>query len=122
VAADRLVYFLFGSPDLVVQESRAKANNLDAAEAKALAEAGRQGLAVLAYKRSDRVFIDLKKLLPHGVNQNFFAPPAQPINGPLKLLDVTHKGDTWELILQGQWQEKITLDDKYQVISTARIN
>lgn len=118
VAADRFVQFGFGYPDLVIKESTAKANNLDDAEAKALSEATRRLPVRLGYKSDDRVIINLVKLLPQG----FAAPPGQPNLGPLKLLDVSHKGNTWEVILQGQWQHKITLNDKYQVTSTTRIN
>ena len=32
--------------------------------------------------------------------------------GPMKIAEITHKGDKWEVTLQGAWQEKITLNEK----------
>ncbi len=122
IAADRLLYFGFGHPNLIIKESREKARNLDDAEERALSDARRRGLAVLAYKSPDRVLINLWKILPHNRSENFFAPPGDPRLGPLRLVDVVHKGNTWEVILQGQWQQKIVLNDKYEVTGTARIN
>lgn len=123
IAADRLVYFFFGQSDLLIMESRAKANNLNDAEGRALSEAARRDPVTLgSYKSPDRVWINIGKLLPRDGWRNFCAPPDQPICGPMKLVDVIHKGNTWEVIVEGQWQQKFTLDDKYQVTATARIN
>jgi hypothetical protein len=118
VAPDRLVYFVLGYPYLYARESRQKANNLDEAEAKALSDAKGRLDSLLAFKQDDQVATNLVKLLP----SQFATPPGQPNRGPLKLVDVVHKGSTWEITVQGQWQEKITLDDKYQVTATSRIN
>ena len=119
VSADRLVYFAFGYPNLAVKESRTKASNLDDAEAKALQEAKTRLPAVLAHKMDDWVLTNLGKVLPY----LFFVPMgSSAISGPIKIIEIAHKANTWELVLQGQWQEKIVLDDKYQVTATTRIN
>ena len=117
VANDRLVHFAFGYPNLVAHESLTKANGIDDAELKALAEATGRLPAKLTGQADDRVMTNLGKLLPHG----FFTPGSSQIPGPVRIVDITHHGNTWELILQGQWQEKITLDDQYRVTATSRL-
>jgi hypothetical protein len=120
VAPDRLLFFCVIYTTLDVKESREKATSIDDAEAQSLAEAGRRGAAGLAFKPSDLVTINLGKLLPRNINENFFALPGAANIGVVKLIDVSRKNSTWEVILQGQWQQKITLDDKYKVIGSVR--
>lgn len=116
-AGDRLVLFGF-TGSLVIHESLGKANGIEDAEAKALAEATSRLPAKLTGRTDDRVIINLGKLLP----LRFFAAERSPIVGPMKILDISHNNGGWELILQGQWKEKITLDNKYQFTGHTRIN
>ncbi len=119
IAADRLVLFAFARPFLVVHESFGKANSLDDAEAKALAEATGRLPAKLRGQKDDRVVIELSKWLPR---EFFLACDVCSGPGPSLVLNTTHKGNTWELILQGQWKQRVTLNNKYEVTGTARIN
>jgi hypothetical protein len=119
VAGDRLVHFAFGHPYLMVHESPAKGNGIDDAEAKALAEATGRLPSKLTGKTDDRVIINLGMLLPR---EFFLACPLCSGPGPVKITAISHKGNTWEITLQGPWQEKITLNQKYAVTAIARID
>jgi hypothetical protein len=118
-ASDRLIIFGWYRTPLVIHESTTKANNIDEAEAKSLSEAIIRLPAKLLHSTDDRVVIDTAKLLPHE-----FIMACELCSGPakMKLLDVAHKGNTWEITIQGQWKEKITLDEKYAVTATARVD
>ncbi len=117
VAPGKLIMFSYGHPDLVIHESSAKADSLDDAESKAFREANTKSLTI-SLRNTDRVIIPLGKVLARG----FSLPKGSVILGPLRIVDVTHKGNTWEVILKGQWQEKITLNEKYEITGHARIN
>ena len=39
-----------------------------------------------------------------------------------KVTAVTKKGKTWELTIQGKWNEKVLLDDMFKVVDMARID
>jgi len=119
VSGDRLVDFSFGLPYLVAHETFGKASSVDDAEAKAIAEATGRLPAKLMHKTDDRVMINLVKFLPH---EFFQACAICSGPAPTKIIDITHKGNTWELTLQGQWREKVTLNDKYEVTGTTRLN
>jgi hypothetical protein len=118
-AGDRLIVFGWYWNTLVIHESSTRAHGLDDAEAKALDEATGSLPKKLVHKTDDRVVIDTAKLFPRDF------PLACPLcSGPaqMKVLDVTHKGNTWEVTLQGQWKQQITLDNKYQVTGTSRVD
>jgi hypothetical protein len=119
VAADRIVKFGYAYPYLFAHESLGRANGIDDAEVKATNELVARLPAIQAYKTDDRVIMSLRKLLP---KEFFFRTPFSVMAGPFKVVDFSRKGSTWEVILQGSWQEKITLNDKYQITGTVRIN
>jgi len=118
-ASDRLIIFGWGHPTLMIQESFTKANGIDDAESRALSEATARLPAKMVHATDDRIVINIAKLLPSD-----FPLACVMCSGPapMEVLDVTHKGNTWEITLQGQWKEKITLDEKYQITGTTRIN
>lgn len=119
VAPDRMVGFGYALPSLVIHESLGKASGIDEAEAKTSTEILGRLPAIQAHSTDDRVIIPIRKIVP---NEFFFRTPLSPMSIPIKVTDASRKANTWELILQGSWQEKVTLNDKYQVTGTARIN
>jgi len=118
-SADRLIIFSWYFSTLAIHESFTKANGIDDAESKALSEATARLPAKMVHATDDRIVINTAKLLPSD-----FPLACVMCSGPalMKVLDITHKGNTWEMTLQGQWKEKITLDEKYQVTGTSRVN
>ena len=119
VASDRLVIFAFARPFLLVHESLGKASGIDDAETRVLAELSGQLPAKFTGRHDDRVLINLGKLVGH---EFLMACAMCQGPGPSKILDIIHKGNTWEITLKGQWQEKIILDNKYQVTGALRLN
>lgn len=122
IAGGALVHFAYRPPFLAAHESSGKAGSLDDAEAKSLAEATAQLPAKIVGRKDDRVVVNLGQVMP----QEFFmagpGPDPSPIRGPGRIVSVSHKGNTWEFVLQGRWQQKITLDNKYRVTSAVRVN
>ena len=118
-ASGRLTHFAFRPPFLMVHESATKANGIEDAEAKAFVEATDRLPAKLARKMDDRVIINLMKVLA----REFFLACAQCVGpGPTRIVNITRNGSTWELVLQGQWQERIILNQKYEITGHNRIN
>lgn len=118
VAPDRIIVFAFGPPSLIVHESFAKASRMDEAELGALSDATGRLEAKLKGRTDDRVLVDLSKL-PRGF---FLSCNACSGPGPQRVVSIERKGATWEIVLQGQWPEKVTLDEKYQLKSNVRLN
>ena len=118
VATGKLVLISIAYTDLIVSESIGKANSIDDAENKAFQEAPSRVAAFEANPRTGLLIISIWKVLP----RDFFIAPGHAQAGPVNMLDLTHKGNTWEVTIEGQWKEKITLNEKYELTGHARVN
>jgi len=120
LAADRLIKFGFAYHwGLIVHESLNKANSIDDAQTKASSEVLGRLPAIQALNPNDRVIISVRKQLP----EEFFRRTPRSVKaGPFELVHVSQKDGNWEVIVEGSWQEKITLNSKYQIVGMARIN
>jgi hypothetical protein len=115
VASDRLVVFTAYAPMIFVRESAQRAPDLEAAEASALREATNI-LADIEAGRPRDLKISLSKLGPE-----FFAPALSAGPGLITLAGVSREDGKWELTVEGQWREKVTLNDRYEVTGMARM-
>jgi hypothetical protein len=120
VADDRLVVFLKRDSDISVRESFERADSLDDSMSRALKSAadllgeierGSQG----SYYKS---FKDVP-LTPLG--RDFLGPKLSAAFGPIKLLSVSKLPSGWDILVQGQWKAKLTLNDKYETTGWEKI-
>jgi hypothetical protein len=119
-AGDRMTVFrvLPGSEMIYVQESTEKAHTLDDAEAKAIEAARRR----LGTPQSRQWYGWREVSLIKWLERNFFIPrySAAP-SFPIEILSVASRDGKWEVVLKAQWKERITMNDKYEVLTTTRV-
>lgn len=123
VARDRIIVFGFSQPSLLVHESFAKASSMDEAELGALWSANGGFQPKSNRKPDNRLVVELGLLVGQGkLPQGFFQTCHMCANPPpARMVSVERKGVTWEIVLQGQWREKLILDEKYQFKDSVRI-
>ena len=117
VAAASLLHFAANRSHVGIFESATKAGSLDEAESKALADAINR-VGPNGQRNANPRMIPIGKLLPI----EFCCPPGNAFCPEPTILEVLRRGNTWELVLQGQWQEKITLNDKFELSGHARVD
>jgi hypothetical protein len=119
VYEDHIVAFTMdGGPlGIYVRESAETAKDLDAAENEALRRVNRE----LAAFENDRMHgwrkVELSKHFGHD-----FLSPKDPglIVGLPRLFDVAHN-DNWEIVLEGNWKARVTMNAKYEVVKVERV-
>jgi len=114
-----LVIFMGGiSPNLYVRDIRGHAASMDDAEAKALTE------AAAFHKppsREDEMQLWHTVQLP-SLGRDFVSPPmSAQISLTPKVIGVQWDGQHWEVTLQGQWTEAITLDSSYSLVAMHKV-
>ncbi len=60
--------------------------------------------------------ISLQKL-----GRDFFAPKDSAMLGSYDISEVVRKDAGWEITLKGQWKVRPTLNDKYEIEKTERV-
>jgi hypothetical protein len=116
VAADRLAVFSGGTQVMFVRDSLERASSLDDAQTKAFREAEAE-LGSMETSPPRRHFKEVPLPLP----LDFFAPKYSAAPAKSRLIGVLRQDGKWTIIVEGQWKVRITLDDKYEVISTERV-
>jgi hypothetical protein len=122
----RLTSFWIVAPKIVVLESQKTAGSLDEAEQKALSEKrvveSEMEQMMTSKTPVERPDAKRVKFVPFGdLGEEFFSPPLSARAGPVKLLDLVRKGNHWEATIQGQWKERLDIDDNYKVIGKEQI-
>jgi hypothetical protein len=113
---ERLVIFMTQALEIDIWEAREKADSADDAEGRALKRAGEQLEAPGYNPLFGRLRISLQKDLGNA----FILKALEPTFTPAKFVDISHKDGTWEIILEDQWKERITLNDKFELLGHKR--
>ena len=56
------------------------------------------------------------------LDRDFLQPKLSPKPGPLKVIGVARQRSAWEVTLKGQWTEKLTLNDKFDITNMVRLD
>jgi hypothetical protein len=115
---ERLVMFMaqFAPVQIDIWEAREKADSADDAERRALRRAGEQLEAPGYNPFFGRIMTSLHEALGNAFVQKGFEANA----APAKFVDISHKDGNWEIVLEDQWKERITLNEKFGLIGHKR--
>jgi hypothetical protein len=116
LAPDRLLVFTQSSGLIYVRESKMKATSIDDAEAKALRDSTGDLDGYVA-----KVTAGPKISLHQHLGQEFATEPGNSMPGPVKLLGVSRRDGKWVITVSGRWKAEVTLDEKYEVVATRRL-
>ena len=117
VDRNQMVAFEAVVHSMLIQESTRTASHMDDAEAKALQSA----MAQLGILQHDTTFGSKRISLLEKLGNAFFTPKDSPLPGGFLVKSVSRKELKWEVEIEGQWRERLTLDDSGQVMSHYRI-
>jgi hypothetical protein len=116
-----LVVFSDSPPRLFVRESFSHADSLDEAETKALREATDE----LDYDAEKRGTLGSKQWTTVSLlklTMDFFLPKYSAGPSKAKLIGVSRREGNREILIEGQWKEKVVLNDKYEIVAMERID
>jgi hypothetical protein len=121
VADDRLVLFQKNPTGVWIQESFERAASPSDAMQRSLRSAsemlGEIGKGLQGSREQSFKTVRFTAVL----GEEFITAPARPILGPLKLISVSKVDSGWEIVAEGRWKAKFTLNDKYEVTGAVRI-
>jgi hypothetical protein len=108
-----------GMLTIYVWDAADKADSLDDADVKAI-EMARSRVGT---PQSRQWYGWHEVSLTRVLGRDFISPrdSAAP-SGPLRIVSISRPEDNWEVVLDGQWKEKVTLNDRYEVVKVARMN
>jgi hypothetical protein len=107
-------------PTLYVQETRDHAETMSAATTASLNAAAD---TLSEYQRRSPYGTAI--LLHPRLGNDFFGPPgsaAVAVLGGAKITGVSRRNGQWELVVKGQWTEKIVLTDKFELVGMTRVD
>jgi hypothetical protein len=113
---DGVVIFNVGPGRLNILDAPGQARDLEDAETKALKAAAQAPGSELGEMSPRWRTVPLLGL------DGFWALPLHANSGPLKILAVSRQEDGWNVLIEGQWKEMITLDGKYQLLKMQRVD
>lgn len=127
VSKDALVTFTLmpTPPTLYVKESRDHADSISDATAASF-KAAAKGLD--EYQNQGPSYGRAIRLLPQLTNTFFCTPPCTvgsaniPVLGGAKITGVSMQNGEWEIVVKGQWEERIVLNDKFELVRMTRVN
>ena len=99
-----------------IHESIGTARDIDDAESKAVQQVT-DHLSALA---STSFWNSYHKVLLNVLGREFFGPKLSAVDGPVRIEEVSRKEGSWVLTIKGQWTDKVTLNDKYEIIDVSR--
>jgi hypothetical protein len=123
VAPDRIVGVLAygGPPDIYIKEFTTKAHSMDDAEAKAIRELSEQMDVIRSNPWSGWTKTPLIDELGGPIKaRDFLAPKFSAEWGRIKIIDISHVEGSWQITLEGQWIEKLYLNEKFEFIKLER--
>jgi hypothetical protein len=62
-----------------------------------------------------------KEISLSALGPDFLSPKLSAAFGPIKLVGVSKLPSGWEILVEGQWKAKLTLNDKYELTSWVRL-
>jgi hypothetical protein len=104
--------------DLQVRQSNQKAMNIDDAESMAIREMSGQ----LQFLEGHRPYGWTSIRLSSKLARDFFAPKDSSAVGGFSITDVSRRSDGWELILKGQWKERLVLTHSLDIASVEKLD
>jgi hypothetical protein len=114
---EKLAVFWIQPPEIVVIDSEKKAASLGDAEKKSLAEA----LELVGDFENRSFWRRLPRASFGSLDSSFFAPQFSSAWLPIALLSVERSEAGWEVLVEGQWRARLSLNRKYELIGTARV-
>ena len=117
---DALTIFQFAAmpPFVAAIQSHSRASSAIDAEAKALGEATK----ALSDQEGRSRPKEWHRVPLLSLGKEFVIAPGRPVPGPMTILAVMKQDGNWEITLQGQWKEKILLNDKFELVSLTRVD
>jgi hypothetical protein len=115
----RLALFTVTVPpiDVYLREASERAANADDADAKALRRASEQYESM----RSDYMYGRRKVSLFKDLGYPFITPEHDVMSSRAKFNSVALIGGNWELVIEGQWKERIVLNDEFKLLGHERV-
>ena len=101
---------------MYIRESKVKATSMGDAESKALRDSVGDLDDYVAKMTGGPKFTWTQAL-----GQEFETEPGNSFIGPVKLLGVSRKDGNWIITASGRWKPEATLNEKYEVVATRRL-
>lgn len=116
---DVIANFLLERSGIHATISRTTATSLDSAVQSALKEVvstmAEAGYGTVNVPVGEQVFP-----VP-GLSDEFFFPPGNAFPGPAWVTGVERNGSGWDIAIQGQWKEKLTLDGNNKIVGEVKV-
>jgi hypothetical protein len=124
VTRDAFVTFTIMPSCLYVFESRDRADNLNEATTASLkaAEASLPEYATHGPSYGKAVDLSPQLMLSFFQGPEGAGSASVPVIGGARIVDVSRQNGEWKIVVQGQWKEKIVLNDKFELISMTRVD
>ena len=105
-------------PSILIHESSETADGIDAAESKSLEQVA-DNIPKLASGEHWKTYHEISL---RSVDREFLGPKFSVVNGPIKLLSVSRTSKGWEIVIKGQWTEKLVLDEQFSLVDKVRLH
>lgn len=107
-----------GPSPIFIHESSETADGLDDAESMALQQVA-DNIAKLASGEHWKTYHEVSL---RSLEREFLGPKFSAVNGPIKLVGVSRTSKGWEIVIKGQWTEKLVLDEQFNLVDKVRLD
>jgi hypothetical protein len=116
LTADKIVFFTNFSGGVSIREFTGKATSMDEAETRALSDSIGDLTDYVGKSTSGPGFS-----FDHHLGEDFSFEPGSSFRRPTRILGISQRDGKWEITVVGRGKAKVTLNEKYEVTTTERV-